>query len=283
MTSDDAGEQQVVREHRGLHARAAHLVDRGAAGGERQAGAERRLARRRLALAGRQHAAHDHFLHVLGLDLRRARPRRGSRRRRARARRSLSARPGSAPIGVRAAADDDDRIVLHGNSLAGSGRHRRRAPGLRPRSTISAGNGQDLRVCESMCTPVSTQIAETSPVTALRISCTNFASFSRTSRNAERIDDGVAGEQLALVGDVLLHRRHAAAVLLQERGGDAERGEQIPGRLVELADVPHDVHVAHVVAVPGIDRAAVGLDQVASCRSRLRYLAGRCSSPSFRS
>src|SRR5687768_5765516 len=66
-------------------------------------------------------------------------------------------------------------------------------------------------------------------------------------------DDGLAGVQLALVGDVLLHRRHATPVLFEERGGDAQLGEQVPRRLVELADVPHDVHVAHVVAVPRVD------------------------------
>ena len=65
-----AGGEEIVREHRRLHAGAAHLVDRRAAGGERQPGAERRLARGRLALAGRQHAAHDHFLDLLGPDLR---------------------------------------------------------------------------------------------------------------------------------------------------------------------------------------------------------------------
>jgi hypothetical protein len=63
-----AGKQQVVRQHGRLHAGAAHLVDRGAAGRQRQAGAERGLAGRRLALAGGQHAAHDHFLHLLGRE-----------------------------------------------------------------------------------------------------------------------------------------------------------------------------------------------------------------------
>ena len=61
--------EQVVREHRRLHPRAAHLVDGGAAGGERQAGGERSLARGRLALSRRQHAAHDDFVHLLGFDL----------------------------------------------------------------------------------------------------------------------------------------------------------------------------------------------------------------------
>src|SRR5262245_59846417 len=39
-------------------------------------------------------------------------------------------------------------------------------------------------------------------------------------RGAHR--DGIAGHQLALVGDVLLHRGHAAAVFAQERAGDAD-------------------------------------------------------------
>ena len=68
MTLVAAREQQIVGQHRRFHSRAAHLVDGGAAGGERQAGAEARLARRRLALPGRQHAAHDDLLNVLGFE-----------------------------------------------------------------------------------------------------------------------------------------------------------------------------------------------------------------------
>ena len=70
MTSNESDGEQVVREHRRLHAGAAHLVHGGAAGRERQPGAERRLARGRLALPRRQHAAHDHFLHFVGPDAR---------------------------------------------------------------------------------------------------------------------------------------------------------------------------------------------------------------------
>ena len=84
-------------------------------------------------------------------------------------------------------------------------------------------------------------------------------------RRAHR--DGVARHELAPVGDVLLHGGHAAPILAQVGGGDAHRGKEVPGRLVELADVPHDVHVAHVVAVPGVDRAAVGLDHAVSPNS----------------
>src|SRR5262249_2380484 len=58
--------------------------------------------------------------------------------------------------------------------------------------------------------------------------------------------DRIARVQLALIGDVLLHGRHAELVLPQVGGRCARRGEQVPGRLVELADIPHHVHVPHV-------------------------------------
>jgi hypothetical protein len=70
--------------------------------------------------------------------------------------------------------------------------------------------------------------------------------------------DDVAGQQLALVGDVLLHRGHAAAGFAQIGRCQAKPGEQIPVRLVELTDIPHDVHVPDMIALPGIDRAAIG-------------------------
>ena len=63
-----AGEDQVMGEHRRLHAGAAHLVDRGRAGGKGQPRAERRLARGRLALSGGQHAAEDHFVDLVRGD-----------------------------------------------------------------------------------------------------------------------------------------------------------------------------------------------------------------------
>ncbi len=81
-----AGEDQVMGEHRGLHAGAAHLVDRGGAGGRGQSRAERRLARGRLALPRGQHAAEHDFVDLVGrdpgalqrrLDRRRAERRRG--------------------------------------------------------------------------------------------------------------------------------------------------------------------------------------------------------------
>src|SRR6185312_4516627 len=70
--------------------------------------------------------------------------------------------------------------------------------------------------------------------------------------------DDIAGQQLALVGDVLLHRRHAAAGLAQIGRRQPEPREEIPVGLVEFPDIPHDVHVADVIALPRIDRAAIG-------------------------
>src|SRR5437899_8437522 len=70
--------------------------------------------------------------------------------------------------------------------------------------------------------------------------------------------DNIAGQQLALVGDLLLHGGHAAAGLAQVGRRQPEPGEQIPVRLVELTDIPHDVHVPDMIALPGIDRAAIG-------------------------
>jgi hypothetical protein len=65
---DTAGQQHVMGVHRRAHAGTAHLVHRGAAGRQRQAGTEAGLARRSLSLAGGQHAAHDDFVDLLGLE-----------------------------------------------------------------------------------------------------------------------------------------------------------------------------------------------------------------------
>ena len=56
---------------------------------------------------------------------------------------------------------------------------------------------------------------------------------------------------------VLLHRRHAAPARAQIARGYADPGEQMPGRLVELADIPHHAHMADMIALPRIDRAAI--------------------------
>ena len=64
-TISGTGTDDVVRQHGGLHAGAADLVDGGGAGGIRQFGAARGLPRRGLTLSGRQHAAHEYFVDPL--------------------------------------------------------------------------------------------------------------------------------------------------------------------------------------------------------------------------
>ena len=111
---------------------------------ERQAGAERRLARRRLALAGRQHAAHDHFLHVVGADLRAL---------------DCGADRGGAELGRGEAlelalegahrraggGDDDDRIGLHGHSFISAALGAQRGNGLLLEGSNQLGGGHATR------------------------------------------------------------------------------------------------------------------------------------------
>ena len=62
---DDIGStqrQRIIAQHRGLHPRSAHLVDRGRRHAFRQARREPRLPRRGLPQTGRQHAAHQQIL-----------------------------------------------------------------------------------------------------------------------------------------------------------------------------------------------------------------------------
>jgi len=68
----------------------------------------------------------------------------------------------------------------------------------------------------------------------------------------------VTRQQFAPVFDVLIDRRHAALMLAQVGGSQADLLKQIPCGLVEFPYVPHDVHVADMVAVPWVDGTAVG-------------------------
>ena len=65
-----AGLYQVRRQHRGLHARAAHLVDSGSAGAVGNARGAHGLPGRRLANAGAHHVAHQHLVDGVGGDAR---------------------------------------------------------------------------------------------------------------------------------------------------------------------------------------------------------------------
>src|SRR5688572_28509300 len=71
-------------------------------------------------------------------------------------------------------------------------------------------------------------------------------------------DDDIAHQRLTPIGDALIDRRHTALHLAQVLRRHAHHRAQVPGGLVELPHVPHDVHVAHVVAVPLVNQAAIG-------------------------
>src|SRR3989454_12560646 len=70
--------------------------------------------------------------------------------------------------------------------------------------------------------------------------------------------DDIPGPQLPLVRNILLNARHPAIVLAKERGTQTDPREDMPRGLIELADIPHHVHVSHMVALPGIDGAPIG-------------------------
>ncbi len=63
-----AGDEHVMGEDRRFHARATHLVERGAAGRLVEAGTQRGLTRRCLAQAGGEHATEQHFFNRVGCD-----------------------------------------------------------------------------------------------------------------------------------------------------------------------------------------------------------------------
>src|SRR5207244_10159783 len=77
---------------------------------------------------------------------------------------------------------------------------------------IAGANGVDFRACRSMWTPTNSQVA------AINLAGFGVAHFMQ---EADRLVadfqepapdlDNIAGQQLALVGDLLLHGGHAAA------------------------------------------------------------------------
>src|SRR5215472_10902634 len=74
--------------------------------------------------------------------------------------------------------------------------------------------------------------------------------------------DEVAGMQLALVFNVLLHGGHTCAFAQEAGSRQAHVGKEVPCRFIELAHVPHHIHVAHMIAVPGINSPAVSKDRL---------------------
>src|SRR6516225_4957798 len=61
-----------------------------------------------------------------------------------------------------------------------------------------------------------------------------------------------------LASDVLLDRGHTAVLLGEVGGRQPKCGKEVPGRLLKFADIPHNVHVTDVVALPRIDGAFAG-------------------------
>ena len=106
--------EHVVREDRGLHRRAAHLVDRRAGDRLREPRLERRLTRGGLSLPRRQHAAHDRLVDVAGLEARTLDRRADRHRSEVAGRQRREVAHESAHRRSRRA-HDYDRIVQHGD------------------------------------------------------------------------------------------------------------------------------------------------------------------------
>lgn len=64
--------------------------------------------------------------------------------------------------------------------------------------------------------------------------------------------------ELTPVFGALLQGNRPCAFFGPARASQAQLCEELPGSLVELAHIPHDIHVTHVIALPGIDGATVG-------------------------
>src|SRR5215472_1113258 len=73
-----------------------------------------------------------------------------------------------------------------------------------------------------------------------------------------RLDrDRIARTEFPLVLDVLFHGGHPSSILREPRWMKTQNRQQLPAGFVKLAGVPHDIHVPHMVAMPGIHNAAI--------------------------
>src|SRR5579863_5046532 len=98
---------------------------------------------------------------------------------------------------------------------------------------------------------------------------------------APNLDD-IPSHELVLIRDILLDTSYPERLVAEIRRGQPDVREEIPGRFIEFSNVPHDVHVTHVVAVPGEDRAAVCDDIRHGIPSVIRSHAGRTRRPTRR-
>jgi len=70
--------------------------------------------------------------------------------------------------------------------------------------------------------------------------------------------DQIAGMQFTLVLNPLINRGHANALILESLWGETECRQDLPPGLVEFPDVPHHVHMPHLIALPRIYGSAMG-------------------------
>src|SRR5690348_10911021 len=92
--------------------------------------------------------------------------------------------------------------------------------------------------------------------------------------------DQIACQQLALILDALLYGHHPDALFAHALAGQSGQSQQVPSRLIEFSDIPHDIHVAHVIAMPRINRSAICENSVSH---DFRYLQTRPTASLLRS
>ena len=63
----------------------------------------------------------------------------------------------------------------------------------------------------------------------------------------------IARMELTLVLDVLFYGGHPSSISCEPGSLEIHHRQQLPAGFIELAGVPHDVHVPHMFAVPRID------------------------------
>jgi hypothetical protein len=54
------------------------------------------------------------------------------------------------------------------------------------------------------------------------------------------------------VSSFLLHGHHGPLILAQVRGCDSNLAQQVPRGFIKFTCVPHHIHVAHMITLPGI-------------------------------
>ncbi|SRR5579883_1155489 len=74
--------------------------------------------------------------------------------------------------------------------------------------------------------------------------------------------DEITSVQLAQIADLLLDGGHPPLLLAQEGWRHAQNSKELPGGFVKFADIPHDIHMPHVIALPGVDDSLMRRDEI---------------------